>query len=318
MKNRTLLSSLLRSSVVVIGMLAGMLSSTTPTMAEISDKPIQNPILISSGASLRDLHSDCTGDSRSAECVSAIHRACNLRSAGAGIAQELGNGVFGVACFDPKWYGEISLSELSGHHSGCSSMGNSQSAECVSAIHRACNLRSAGAGIAQELGNGVFGVACFDPKWYGEISIQSESSVRFPIKLNSGQKTIGSHWYMETDVTVSNNGRIDGVTKTKSCQRQGFTGGVWIALIDKESAQDANILHITPVQHYGINGKDPFGGCKDRTDPWSDTFPADISDRIRGIVIYQHHTPKDIVTKEDVYEAIRLGVEIYKASQTGQ
>ncbi|MDZ8187018.1 MAG: hypothetical protein RMX96_19500 [Nostoc sp. ChiSLP02] len=152
-----------------------------------------------------------------------------------------------------------------------------------------------------------------DPEWTA-----TESSVRFPIKLNSGQKTVGSHWYMETNITVSNNGRIDGVTKTKSCQRQGFTGGVWIALIDKESAQDANILHITPVQHYGINGKDPFGGCKDRTDPWSDTFPADISDRIRGIVIYQHHTPKVRVTKEDVYEAIRLGVEIYKASQTGQ
>ena len=140
----------------------------------------------------------------------------------------------------------------------------------------------------------------------------------FPIKLSSGQQTIGSHWYMETDVTVSNNGRIDGTTKTKSCQTKGFTGGVWVSLLDKETAEGANIIHITPMKTYGIDGKDPFGGCKERQAPWNDHVSADKLDQVRGIVIYQTHNPDPDVTKEDVFEAVRLGAEIYKSSQTGQ
>ena len=72
---------------------------------------------------------------------------------------------------------------------------------------------------------------------------------------------------METDVTVSNNGRIDGNTKTKSCQIQGFTGGVWVSFLDKETAEGANILHVTPVKSYGVNGKDIFGKCGEREAP---------------------------------------------------
>ena len=149
-------------------------------------------------------------------------------------------------------------------------------------------------------------------------SSQTNSTVRFPLKLNSGEKTVGSHWYMETNATVSNNGRLDIVTKTKSCQTKGFTGGVWISLLDKETVEGANILYVSPVQSYGVNGKDPLGGCKERSAPWSDTVPADALSKVRGIVIHHARDPKPRVTKEDVYEAIRLGAEIYKASQTGQ
>jgi len=121
--------------------------------------------------SLASLHSSCSGDPQSSHCVSAIHQACNQRGAGGGISQEVGNGGLSVACFDTKWFGDISIDELRTQHPGCDSTGKSQSSDCVAAIHRACNVRGAGGGIAQEVGNGVLGVACFDTKWFGDISI---------------------------------------------------------------------------------------------------------------------------------------------------
>jgi hypothetical protein len=121
--------------------------------------------------SLASLHSSCSGDPQSPDCVAAIHRACNQRGAGGGISQEVGNGALSVACFDTKWFGDISINELRTQHPGCDSTGKSQSSDCVAAIHRACNVRGAGGGIAQEVGNGVLGVACFNTKWFGDISI---------------------------------------------------------------------------------------------------------------------------------------------------
>lgn len=82
------------------------------------------------------------------------------------------NGVLGVACFDTQWFGDISIEELRTQHSGCDSTEKSRSSDCVAAIHRACNVRGAGGGVAQEIGNGVFGVACFDTKWFGDIPIR--------------------------------------------------------------------------------------------------------------------------------------------------
>lgn len=155
-----------------------------------------------------------------------------------------------------------------------------------------------------------------DATFYSVDPLYTGSS-RFPMTLNSGEQTVGNHWYMQTNVTVSNNGRIDAVTKTKSCRTTGFTGGVWISLLDKETVDEANILYISDVESYGVNGKN-FSGCEERSAPWSDTVPADTLSKVRGIVIHHAHDPKPRVTKEDVYEAIRLGAEIYKTSLTGQ
>ena len=139
-----------------------------PTPVSGNPTPPTNP----APGSLASLHSSCSGEPQSPDCVAAIHRACNQRGAGGGISQEVGNGVLGVACFDTKWFGDISIDELRTQHSGCDSTGKSQSTDCVAAIHRACNVRGAGGGIAQEVGNGVLGVACFDTKWFGDIPIR--------------------------------------------------------------------------------------------------------------------------------------------------
>ena len=125
---------------------------------------------------LTALHSGCNAldKSRTAECMAAIHRVCSQAGrGGAGLSQEIGAGVFGVSCFNPSWFGDVSLETLRSYHGGCDNLGKSQSAECVSAIHRFCvSSGRGGAGLAQEVGAGVFGVACFNASWYGEVALQ--------------------------------------------------------------------------------------------------------------------------------------------------
>jgi hypothetical protein len=125
-----------------------------------------------SPGSLASYHPDCKDNPQSPACVAAIHRACETRGASGGMSQEVGNGVFGVACFDTKWFGDVSIDDLRSKHPGCDSANKSRSSDCVAAIHRFCETRGAGGGISQEIGNGVLGVACFDTKWFGDISVR--------------------------------------------------------------------------------------------------------------------------------------------------
>ncbi|QHG21038.1 hypothetical protein [Nostoc sp. ATCC 53789] len=134
--------------------------------------PSRNQIF---AVNLTALHNECNaiGKSRTADCVAAMHRVCSQAGrGGAGVSQEVGTGVFGVACFNPSWYGDVSLQTLRSYHSGCDSLGKSQSAECVAAMHRYCySSGRGGAGLAQEVGAGVFGVACFNPRSYQDVSL---------------------------------------------------------------------------------------------------------------------------------------------------
>ena len=138
------------------------------------------------------------------------------------------------------------------------------------------------------------------------------ASGKLPIRVKLSN-TVGSHWYMDTKIVLSKNGRLDGKTTTKSCQRKGFTGGVWASLLDK----DKNILYISRVHSYGINGKGFDNKCKKRSAPWNENISINIVNKVGGIVIHHARNPKERVSKKDVYEAIEKGMKIYTASQTG-
>mmetsp|Transcript_31424 Transcript_31424/g.63864 ORF Transcript_31424/g.63864 Transcript_31424/m.63864 type:complete len:386 (-) Transcript_31424:2967-4124(-) len=126
---------------------------------------------------LQDLqthHSSChAGASQSNECASAIHRWCGANGHGSvGIAQELGSDHFLLRCFGATWYGDVSIQDLRNQHHGCDNVGKGNTADCVSAMHRWCGANNKGTqGLAQELGNGVIGVACFDSEWYGDVAV---------------------------------------------------------------------------------------------------------------------------------------------------
>lgn len=156
------------------------------------------------------------------------------------------------------------------------------------------------------------------PPIYSQIIPQSNNTKilaqgKFPI-TGTKEDTVLSSRYMKTSITISNNGRIDGITKTWSCNRSGFTGGVYVAVTDKEG----NILNEPTQRRYGVNGKDWRGKCSSRTEAWYENIPENKINSVYSVVISHAHTPKERITKEDVMELIRIGAEVYKGSQTGQ
>eukprot|EP00929_Paragymnodinium_shiwhaense_P120784 TRINITY_DN92836_c0_g1_i1.p1 TRINITY_DN92836_c0_g1~~TRINITY_DN92836_c0_g1_i1.p1 ORF type:complete len:232 (+),score=4.35 TRINITY_DN92836_c0_g1_i1:57-752(+) len=122
------------------------------------------------GKALRLYHPGCNSGhySRSPECVAAISRFCSDQSDGGGISQEVGSGVFGVACFEKTGH-FVKVWALQAHHSSCR-LGRSQSAFCISAARRWCNEKGYGdLGLPQEVGSDELLVACFYASWYGDV-----------------------------------------------------------------------------------------------------------------------------------------------------
>jgi hypothetical protein len=125
-------------------------------------------------AQLTQRHPGCGLEtSQGGDCMAAVHRWCvENRKGGAGLAQEVGNGVFGVACFQPSGYQDVAVQNLKALIAECDGAGKSQHQACVAAIHRWCVGNQKGdAGIAQEVGNGVFGVACFRTTSYTDLVV---------------------------------------------------------------------------------------------------------------------------------------------------
>lgn len=136
--------------------------------------------------------------------------------------------------------------------------------------------------------------------------------ISFPVK-GTRRDTVLSNRYMKTSITISKNGRIDGVTKTWSCSNSGFTGGVYVVIIDK----NGNILNEPRQRRYGVNGRNILSGkCSKRTDAWNESISVNNLNNVDSILIGHDHTPKQRITKDDVMELIRIGAEIYKQSQT--
>ena len=132
-------------------------------------------------STLQSFHSGCDAMDKFVhpDCAAAIHRYCSAAGrGGAGISQEAGQGVFGVACFQPSFYGDVPLATLLTLHPGCNTPDKSRSPDCVSAVHRWCATGGrGGAGLVQEIGNAVFGVACFQPKSYRDVAINDLKSL---------------------------------------------------------------------------------------------------------------------------------------------
>lgn len=110
----------------------------------------------------------------------------------------------------------------------------------------------------------------------------------FPI-VGSRRDDLGDHRYMETSITISASGRIDGVTRTWTGKHmEGFTGGVTVFITDK----DGNVLYKTKVQKYGVNGTEiPGGASSDRTVNWSEEVPPAVINNAAGYAIMQTPNP---------------------------
>ncbi|MGN4457456.1 hypothetical protein [Bacillus cereus group sp. MYBK57-1] len=121
----------------------------------------------------------------------------------------------------------------------------------------------------------------------------------FPLK-GSQHTGLGDHREMETTITISENGRIDGSTLTKTCKRAfGFTGSVIVFLTDSKG----NILYATDTHRYGVNALGYLKNCDDsgdhqRTEFWNENIPQEVINNISGYEITHAYTPLPRVTPD--------------------
>jgi hypothetical protein len=108
----------------------------------------------------------------SAHCTSAARRWCQRTGKGdAGLLQGRRDLLSTyVACFTPASYQDVPLAELQANHGGCNALDRSETGDCLSALQKWCVDRGRGnAGVAQEIGAGVFGVACLAGASYVQV-----------------------------------------------------------------------------------------------------------------------------------------------------
>ena len=112
----------------------------------------------------------------------------------------------------------------------------------------------------------------------------------FPVLAEKESKIKGkTSWKMWTDVTVSNNGRIDGKTRIKSSEAvRGFTGGMEYLLTDRAG----NILYHSRLRKWGVDGEAEPGSDNDRTVRWDDAVTPQVLNKMRAVVIHHSYEPK--------------------------
>jgi hypothetical protein len=113
-------------------------------------------------------------------------------------------------------------------------------------------------------------------------------SQRFPLQ-GSQFDELGDHRRMETQITVSNNGRIDGMTRIWTDKKwKGFTGSVAVAITDRAG----NTLYVTNPQSWGVDCK-RCPGPSNRTQGWADTVPSNVLKQVGGYRILHTTNPRD-------------------------
>jgi hypothetical protein len=114
------------------------------------------------------------------------------------------------------------------------------------------------------------------------------SNQNFPLR-GSQFTELGDHRRMETSITISSNGRIDGVTRIWTAKQwSGFTGAVAVAVTDSAG----NILYVTEPHSYGVDCK-RCPGPSDRTQQWADTVPSNILNQVKGYAIVHSTNPRN-------------------------
>lgn len=113
-------------------------------------------------------------------------------------------------------------------------------------------------------------------------------AVSFPVK-QSKKTELGDHRHMKTSIIVSNNGRIDGITRIWTDKKwEGFTGCSVVLITDSAG----NVLFETKRHRYGVDGVNIPGKPSDRTEKWKDQIPSNILPNARGSAIFNATCPK--------------------------
>jgi hypothetical protein len=137
-------------------------------------------------------------------------------------------------------------------------------------------------------------------------------SVTYPLKISSPTDKVGSKDYMQSDVSLSINssngsGVLYAVTKTWTTDKwTGFTSGAEVALMDDQE----NILYVSQLRSWGVNGKWIPGAPDSRTSNWNESISADVMKNATKIAIVHRHTPKVRLMK--MFSSIKQVVDFVK------
>ncbi|MFX3643492.1 MAG: hypothetical protein ACE3L7_33375 [Candidatus Pristimantibacillus sp.] len=117
----------------------------------------------------------------------------------------------------------------------------------------------------------------------------------FPLK-GSQHTELGDHRRMNTDITISASGRLDGLTDIWTSKKWvGFHGSVVVFITDSVG----NILFASKPQTWGVSGT-ATGRDHNRKDlRWDDQIPSDQINKIEGYVIHHTYTPINTVNPDE-------------------
>jgi hypothetical protein len=132
------------------------------------------------------------------------------------------------------------------------------------------------------------------------------ANVGFPVEYETPTDYIDGdyHFWMETDVKISANGRLDWTTTTASSYwLRGFTGGQNIVLTD---AND-NVLWTGAEEQFGHGGTWVNGGP--RVDNGVELLPPDVMSQVAKIAVLHYNSPHNRLA-EDLTIGAKVGGSI--------
>ncbi|MGJ3198053.1 RICIN domain-containing protein [Peribacillus frigoritolerans] len=121
---------------------------------------------------------------------------------------------------------------------------------------------------------------------------------RFPI-TTSQHTELGDHRRMETSITISSNGRVDGRTKTWTSKKwEGFTGYVHVTFYDANN----EVVDVPPFPtiQYGVSGT-ATGGHK-REETWLYRIPPEQINKVTKASILHSVRPTPRITPQNFKE----------------
>lgn len=111
----------------------------------------------------------------------------------------------------------------------------------------------------------------------------------FPVHIHA-KSNLGNGRFMETEIQISNNRRIDATTKIGSKSLLGFHGRVAVYFLDIAG----NILWNSQEHEYGVNAYDQ------RIERWNEIIPEEHFDKIDRFTIIHSRSEKITATPEEI------------------
>jgi hypothetical protein len=139
-----------------------------------------------------------------------------------------------------------------------------------------------------------------------------------PKTVDTDDKSVGGPRYMRAIVSLDDAGNIQVRTHTYvHMDLAGFTGGVVVSLSDSSG----NVLYVTPLVQYGVDGRLVFWSQSDRWDNEYYTVAPEIAARTDRIDVWVGWAPRnrfweDILPVQRIIELIIWVVQNWPSSDT--